>query len=336
MSADPGRRGLTRRNVLRLLAVGGAAGLAWTAGVSARARRVVRSRVLMGTWVQLTLVDRDREAAEAAAEATLTRMAELERVLSRHRADSELSRLQRLGRIEHADPALLDVLRLAERISRLGDGAFDVTVQPVLDLYRGHPGRAPDPAALERAVARVDHRAVRIEADAVSLARPDVRLTLDGIGKGWVVDRGIDVLRERGFGDVFVDAGGDCVAAGGRGAGRPWRVGIRRPRPGLALQARFEARDVAVATSGDYMQPFSRDYAQHHILDPRTGRSSPELASATVSAPDAASADALATLVMVLGARRGRALLEDLPGCEGYLVAKDLAVTRTSGFGVTA
>ena len=90
-----------------------------------------------------------------------------------------------------------------------------------------------------------------------------------------------------------------------------------------------------MATSGDYMQPFSRDYAQHHILDPRTGYSAPELASATVVASDAATADALATLAMVLGPRRARELLEDLPDCEGYLVSKDLEVTRTSGFGRT-
>ncbi len=123
------------------------------------------------------------------------------------------------------------------------------------------------------------------------------------------------------------------MAEGGKAGGKPWRVGIRSPR-GLALQARFDTTNRAVATSGDYMQPFTRDYAEHHILDPRTGHSAPELASSTVVAPDAAIADALATLTMVLGARKARALLEDLPDCEGYFVSKDLDVTRTSGFAV--
>jgi thiamine biosynthesis lipoprotein len=126
--------------------------------------------------------------------------------------------------------------------------------------------------------------------------------------------------------------------AGGGGSrmrrGDPWRIGIRSPRRQLALQARFDARDRAVASSGDYMQPFAPDYSQHHILDPRTGYSAPELASSTVVASDAATADALATLVMVLGPVRGRALLEDLPDCEGYLLTKNLEVVRTSGFGV--
>ena len=113
-----------------------------------------------------------------------------------------------------------------------------------------------------------------------------------------------------------------------------WRIGIRSPRRPLSLQARFDTRDRAVATSGDYMQPFAADYSQHHILDPRSGYSAPELASSTVVAGDAATADALATLVMVLGPERGRALLEDLPDCEGYLVRKDLQVVQTSGFGI--
>ena len=168
----------------------------------------------------------------------------------------------------------------------------------------------------------------------MSLGREGMRVTLDGIGKGYVVDRGVSVLRERGFDNVFVEAGGDLVARGTKNGGEPWRIGIRRPRPGESLQARFDTTDCAVATSGDYMQPFTPDYSQHHIVDPRTGYSAPALASSTVSAPDAATADALATMTMVLGPRKGREVLEGLPGCEGYFVSKDLEITRTSGFTV--
>jgi thiamine biosynthesis lipoprotein len=326
------RRLPSRRAVLRIIAVGGAAGAAWKLGWFDRFHlpAVKRSRMLMGTTVNLTVLG-DRDEAEAAAEATLERMAALEALLSRHRDDSELSRLNATGRLDVASEALLDVLRLAERVSRLGDGAFDISIQPVLDLYdRRRP--LPVPEAIEEALALVDYRAVRIVGEAVTLDRPGMRLTLDGVGKGYIVDRGLDVLKERGFDDVFVEAGGDLVAGGSREGGEPWRVGIRHPREGLSLQARFEARNVAVATSGDYMQPYTDDYAQHHIVDPRNGRSSPELASSTVIAPNAATADALATLTLALDARAGRALLESLPGCEGYFVSKRLEVTRTSGF----
>jgi thiamine biosynthesis lipoprotein len=293
----------TRRDVLRILAVGGAGVVVWRLGrLGSRERAAVtRSRLLMGTEVRLTVLGDDREAAEAAADATLERMSALESLLTRYREDSEVSRLNGTGQIDDASDALLDVLRLAHHVSRLGDGAFDITVQPVLDLYRARRAGGdglPGPEEIERAVALVDHGGLIVEGRTVTLDRPGMRVTLDGIGKGYVVDAGVAVLRERGFPDVFVDAGGDLVAA------------------------------------GDNMQPFTPDLIQHHILDPRTGYSAPELASATVIAGDAATADALATLSMVLGPQRGRELLEDLPDCEGYLVAKDLEVTRTTGFAV--
>jgi thiamine biosynthesis lipoprotein len=322
----------SRRAVLRILAVGGAAGVAWKLGLfdRFRGRPVTRTRMLMGTFVNLTVLG-DHEEAAAAADATLQRMAELETLLSRHREDSELSRLNATARVDAPSQTLLDVLRLAERVSRMGDGAFDVSVQPVLDLYDANRP-LPAPEAIEEAVERVDHRALRITDDAIELTRPGMRLTFDGVGKGYIVDRGLEVLKQRGFGDVFVEAGGDLVASGNRDGGAPWRVGIRNPRPGLSLQTRFDASDVAVATSGDYMQSYTEDFTRHHIVDPRSGHSAPELASSTVIAPNAATADALSTLTLVLGSSAGRDLLESLPACEGYFVSKQLQITRTTGF----
>jgi thiamine biosynthesis lipoprotein len=322
----------SRRTVLRILASSGAAGVAWQLGLFDRFRTqaISRSRTLMGTIVNLTVMG-DREEAAAAADATLDHMAGLEALLSRHRDDSELSLLSATGRVDAPSQALLEVLRLAERVSRMGDGAFDVSVQPALDLYdRSRP--LPSPDELEEAVGHVDYRAVRVADAAIELTRPGMRLTLDGVGKGYIVDRGLDVLKERGFDNVFVEAGGDLVASGRRDGSSPWRVGIRNPRPGLTLHAHFDASDVAVATSGDYMQSYTDDYTRHHIVDPRSGRSAPELASSTVIAPNAAMADALSTLTLVLGRRAGRDLLEALPGCEGYFVSKQLDVTRTTGF----
>jgi len=326
----------TRRDALRILAVSGAAAGAW-----ALARRgpgaaepVTVTRALMGTGLTLTVVGTDRDAARAAALDMVAEMDALEAVLSAYRPDSQVTQLNASGRLDRPAPILLDVLRLAARVAALGDGAFDLTVQPVLALYAGPRPRAarPAPAAVAAARARVDYRAVQVADDAVALARPDMAITVDGIATGLIIDRGVATLRGRGFDNVLVDVGGDIMLSGERAAGVPWRVGIRNPRPGVALLARFEASDRAVATSGDYMHPFTPDLAQHHIIDPRTGYSPTELASSTILAPDAATADALSTLTLVLGARRARDLLAGLPGCEGYFVGKDGAVTRTSGF----
>jgi len=325
----------TRRHVLQILGMSAAA-----AGALAVARRgvgsarsVTRSTVLMGTATRVTVVATDREEATAAADAVLAEMARLESVLSAYRPDSAVSRLNAIGRLPDPDPALVDVLSLGARVSALGDGAFDLTVQALLDLYEKPQGASvPSPAAVEAARALVDYRAVRIEQRAVALARPAMRITVDGIATGYILDRGVDVFRTRGFSNVLVDVGGDIVARGERAPGRPWRIGLRNPRPGTTLLGSFLVRDGAVATSGDYLHSFTDDYTRHHIVDPRTGSSPPELASATVIAPDAATADALSTLTLVLGARRSRELLEALPGCEGCFVGKDGKLTRTAGF----
>ena len=328
----------TRRQVLKILAIGGAGGVAVGYGLLRRAPvSVSRSRALMGTVVNLTVVGDDREQCAAAVEGTLARMAELESQLSRHDPEAHVSRLNSAGTIDGAPDALLEVLDLAGQIHRLGDGAFDVTIQPVLDLYRGHAGasgQAPNGGDLESSIERVDQGAIIVDGRRVSMARQGMAITLDGIGKGYIADHAVLELKRRGFPDVLVDAGGDLAASGRKGEQEPWRLGIRHPRTASRLEARLDAEDVAVATSGDYMQPFTPDFKQHHIVDPRTGYSSAELASSTVLAPTAAMADGLATLTMVLDPRRGIDLLESLPGCEGYFVSKDLEVTMTTGFPV--
>jgi len=318
---------LSRRRVLQIAAFSGAGGLlAWRLGRAPAGGTVRRTRALMGTTVHLTVIGDDAAVAAEATEATLARMAALEAQLSRYRPSSDVGRLNAHGVVERPSPALLDVLALAREIHALGDGAFDVTMLPLLEAYRAAQPALPGEAALTDALARVGSDALRVDDGRVRLQRPGMGITLDGIGKGYIVDEGVAVLKRHGFGHVLVEAGGDLMAAG-----RRWRIGVRDPRASR-LMTRIGAKDVAVATSGDYFQPFTRDFSQHHILDPRTGRSSPELASATVIAPTAARADALATLAMVLGARRTVEILEELAGCEACVVTKASGVTRTSGF----
>ena len=326
-----------RRQFLRIVGVSGLAGLALKAGLDLRAvaETVSETRLLMGTVVNLTLVTDDAATGREALAACLDRMAGLETVMSRHRTDSQLARLNRDGQLAAPDPALVDLLDEALRLSTLTGGAFDVTVKPLVDLYQAHQqaGDLPVPDAIQATLDRVGYAHLRVAADAIHFARPGMALTLDGIAKGYIVDQGVAALRARGFENVLVEAGGDLSATGRKAAGSPWKIGVEAPRPGgEGLLNVFNVSNQAVATSGDYMQPYSADYREHHILDPRTGHSAPELASATVLAPRGLLADALATALMVLGPVQGLDGLAALPGCEAYLVAKDLRTWRSPGF----
>ena len=335
---------VSRRQFLQILGFSGAAAAAWKIGISPQLARPVEvsvTRLLMGTVVNLTVIGQDKGAAEKAVAATLDHMTSLESILSRFRPDSELSQLNRTGRLDRASPPLLALLRLSRKISDQSDGAFDITVKPLVDLYQRYQkqGSVPPVTEVQESLALVNYRDMNVTGNQVSLAKPGMAITLDGIGKGYIVDEGVAVLREHGFENVLVEAGGDLLAAGekqpGQATSNPWQIGVRSPRGAATdLLARFSVQNEAVATSGDYQQPYSTDFSLHHIVDPRTGYSNPELASVTAIAPQAALADALATAVMVLGIEKGLALAQNQPGCEALLITKDLEMRGTAGFSV--
>jgi thiamine biosynthesis lipoprotein len=178
----------------------------------------------------------------------------------------------------------------------------------------------------------VGYQNLILDGERIAFARPEMQITLDGIAKGYIVDAGVAVLQAHGFENVMVEAGGDLLAAGEKAPRSPWRIAIESPRAGKkGLLASFAVQDRAVATSGDYHQAFTPDLTLHHILNPQTGVSAPEPASATVLAGSGAQADALATALMVMETSTGLALVESLPGVEAYLVTKALETIQSSG-----
>ena len=191
----------------------------------------------------------------------------------------------------------------------------------------------PSHEQLQESLELVDYRKIDNQPGIIRFGKQGMAITLDGIGKGYIVDQGVEVLRSRGFANVYVEAGGDLMVTGKKPAGIPWRIGIGNPRPVKDNHlVTLELSNKAVATSGDYMQSYSTDLKHHHIIDPRSGFSPPELASATVTAPTVVLADALATAAMVLGPERSITMLSTLPDCEGYFICKDLQKYRTQGF----
>ncbi len=330
----------SRRQVLKIIGASAAAGAAWKLGLSGRDLGLVEiaeSRVLMGTVVNLTVIGQDRNDANTAVAATLNHMAELETILSRHQPDSESSRLNRDGRLTNASQPLLDVIVQSAQISDISNGAFDITVKPLLDLYQAcqKQDELPSATAVAQILQLVNYQNINVSGQTIAFAKPGMGISLDGIAKGYIVDAGTAVLRQHGFTNVMVEAGGDLMASGEKDAAQPWRIGIQSPRPlAETVLTKFNLNNQAAATSGDYMQPFTPDLSQHHILDPRTGYSSSELASVTITAPSVMLADGLATAVSVLGSQAGLKLINQLNYTEAYLVTKEMQVIQTNGFGL--
>ncbi|MDY7108955.1 MAG: FAD:protein FMN transferase [Planctomycetota bacterium] len=279
----------------------------------------------MGVEARIILYARDGEAARAAARAGFDRMERLEAVMSDYRPASEL---MRAGRAEPGEPVsisddLFRVLARARAISQASDGAFDVTVGPLVRLWREAraEGRLPEPQAIEQARARVGWRAMTLDPQhrTLTLAGAGMQLDLGGIGKGFAADEALAALRRRGIDRCLIDLGGDLAL----GEGPPGRVGWRiAVRGGFAEEEPrlIELARAGVATSGDSRQFIELDGEHYsHIIDPRTGRGLTDRLAVTVIAPDAATADALASAISVLGEEDGLDLLDRFPCASGLI-----------------
>ena len=293
------------------------------------------TREQMGTEVAVTVGHPDLGEARRLVEAAFEEMDRLEAILSRHRAGTAVDRLNREGRVADAPAELTELLSEARRYSELTDGAFDVTIAPLLRLYESSAaaGRLPAEGEIEAVRPLVGYRKLRVEGRSVCLMEPGMEITLDAIAKGYIADRASRVLLRGGAEHAMVEAGGDVASVGGSASVGPWRIGIEDPRaPGSVLGV-VQLRDEGVATSGDYRAAFTGDFARHHILDPRTGRSPAHASGVTVVAPTASEADALSTAVFLLGPEAGLALLGQRDGSEGLVVGKDGTTSESRGFG---
>lgn len=291
-------------------------------------------RVLMGTEVTVVAWDPrlgEREVGAAVADA-FRRMEALERVLSRHREDSDLSRLNRAagrGPVE-VHPRLGQALSRAREAWEASGGAFDPTVGPLVRLWirAAKENRLPDGDAVRESLGRTGFGKVGFSGSGLVALPEGFSLDLGGIAKGYIVDLGAEALRLAGVGNGMVEAGGDLFCFGNRVDGTPWKVGVQDPASGDATAPLFvkvlRVSGKGVTTSGHYRRYSTiegRSYS--HILDPRTGRPVEQaVLSVTVVAPDAAGADGLSTAVAVLGVERGLRLVESLDGVEALILTE--------------
>ena len=308
---------LTRRRFITISAGALAAGLIPATGLMAAPAPVRWRGIAMGARAELILAHPDRKKAETALQVVHDEIRRLESVFSLYDPRSALSQLNKAS-VLHSPP--LDLIRClddASAISRVTDGAFDVTVQPLWQLYARHfakaATRSDGPGAAELAAARalVDHKAVQIDPERIYFSKPGMAVTLNGIAQGYITDRAADLLKAHGFENVLIDLG-ETRGMGQRHDGDDWRVGIKAPDGSGKLIEKLELRNKAIATSGGYGTRFTADGVHHHLFDPKTGRSTDKWTSMSVIADDATRADALSTAFSSLPESRIRQVSADM------------------------
>lgn len=304
----------------------------WKASVGSSPQ--TKTGFALGAPVSLTVAHASEALAALALEAAFRELQLIDELMSLYRPASQLSRLNRDGRLVEPHPYVTWLLGQALALSQRTAGAFDVTVQPLWSAYANaaRQGLAPSEEALAQALARVDWKQIRVTPGLITLCRGG-EVTLNGLAQGFASDRALAMLRQHGIEHALVDAG-EVSTLGGKDAQSPWTVGIQHPRRPDAFLSLAKLNGRCLATSGDYATAFRPDFQDHHIFDPRSGHSPTELSSVSVAAPTATEADGLSTAVFVLGVERGLQLIRATSDADVLLVLKDGTLFGTERFPV--
>jgi len=297
------------------------------------------SQDIMGTRVSVTLYLDDDARAEAAIAAVMAEMHRIDQEFSPWIATSQLYRANQLApNASKAKPLpisqeLADIIEKSFYYSRISGGAFDITFASVARYYDYRAKLKPSEAQLQALLPNINYRYVHLEpGPALWYEHPQVYVDLGGIAKGYAVDRSIALLKSMGVTHATVTAGGDSRLLGDK-LGRPWLVGIKNPRAASGSVITLPLENCAISTSGDYERYFidSRGERVHHIINPRTGKSSHGLMSVSVIGPEGFDTDPLSTTVFVLGAEKGLALINRLPGIDAILITETGQVLYSQG-----
>ncbi len=286
------------------------------------------SRFAMGTIIEYTIMARDKDHARAVMLKAHQEIERIECLFSEEDSASEIYRFNhsRAGIYTNAE-VYRCVLRALDQHKKT-NGAFDITIKPVLDLYRFQSNNPSPPTdgLISGALSNVGVNKLEISPDdkdrswRLGKAAEEVSLTMGGFVKGYAVDRAIQKLRENQIDNAIINAGGDLYCLGTK-SGELWSVGVRHPRQVGTVQNTLALSNLGVATSGDYQRYFLFEGQRyHHLLDPQTGKPARKAQSATVIAKTAEEADAWATALFVLGPDEGIRLVDTVADIHGLVV----------------
>ena len=301
-------------------------------------RMAERVGLTMGSSLKLGIPTTDPAAAEQAFDAVFAEFNRLDALLSVWKPGSDVLRVNGAAGIEPTTVGddTMAVLEIAKQISEWTEGTFDVTFGAMADIWKfdhDQDNRVPSREEVDARRPLIDYRAIHLDppGHTALLERHGMKIHLGGIGKGYAVEKAVGILRDRGFKDFLIQAGGDLYV-GGMANGRPWRLGIADPRAPEKSFGTLDLSDGTFSTSGDYERTFIKDGVRyHHIIDPRTGYPATGMRSVTIVTNRPVLADGLSKGVFILGPARGMALVERLPDVEAILVTDKNEVLVSSG-----
>jgi len=297
-------------------------------------KKVEETRNYMGTFVNI-IVYSDEETASDAINSAFDRIEEIEKIASIYDENSEATSLNRNGYLDNPSQELTELINASLYYYEITGGSFDITVQPVLELWSEGLWKESEEVQAEKikeVLLSVGSDKIKVGEGRIEFEAGDMSITLGGIAKGYAVDEALKVIGDMGIKNALVNAGGDMGMLGSKPDGEMWNVELKNPNedsdeklPSFILSGK------AIATSGNYERYFDPDKKVHHITNPKTGYSADRCISATIIADSCMGADALATSIFVMGPEDGLKLVESLDGVEALIIDPERNLYKSSG-----
>lgn len=306
------------------------------AGCEKRVEPVSQSGFLLNTFVTVTLYDK---ADPEILSDCLDLCRSYENVFSRTIEGSEVYKLNHRPAGETAvtaSPDVADLISKALYYSRISDGAFDITIEPLSSLWNftSEDPTVPPAEKIEEARKKVDYQKLKVEGNTVTFLSPDISLDFGAIAKGYIADRMKDFLLEKGVKSAVINLGGNVLCVGQKPDGKPFKIGLQKPYADRNETIEtLNIKDMSVVSSGVYERHFEKDGVNyHHILNPRDGYPYENgLVSVTILSDLSADGDGLSTTCFALGLEKGMELLDSTDGVYGVFITEDGEVFYSQG-----
>lgn len=309
---------------------------------------IKETRMIMGTFAEVSVYAKDEKIAGQAVKGALDEMERMDRIMSNYKQDSELSLLNK-NAAKSPVPCQGDLLRVIEQshyYSELSGGAFDITVSPLVALWGFFQGKGhiPSDKEIEKVLPAISYKNIAINKNTgakktgtVFFKNTQTQIDLGAIGKGYAVDKALEIVKKFGVKNACINLGGNIYVSGTPYDKTAWKIGVQHPRNAGEILGYLELRDEATATSGDYERFFEMNGKRYaHIINPLTGRPVSGTIATTIVAPTGTEVDALSTSLFVLGHEKGLELVRKIPNVHAMIISEgndgEIMIEMTKGF----
>ena len=307
----------TRRRFLKIIGLASIGAISGTALVKLTKtdilQKVTWQGIALGSPAEITIYHPNQKEAEDILSKSHKKLVQLENLFSLYKDNSQLSMLNKNGYVKNPHPDMLALINLSKKYAEMTDGAFDVTVQPLWNLYNEafiKTNKPPLESEIEKTLSLVDWRSISVSKNLINYEKKGMSSTLNGIAQGYITDKISEHLINSGINNTLVQLG-EYRGIGDHPDGRPWRLLLSNPEHTDSI-GEIEFTNAAVATSAGLGTPFDLTGKHHHIFDPKNGYNANNYLQVSVTSKTAAEADALATAFLILNRKASEKIARSL------------------------